>query len=892
MFNSMRTAVRRLMRITIRPGNIPLAIAAVVMVATAVFAEQQNRAVYEQSQRAFVLDRVALIRAQLEGKVTANIQLVHGLVSTIATEPDLGEERFARLAQHLFMQDHQLRNIAAAPDLIVRYVHPLGGNELALGLNYTTNADQRDATLRARDTRQIVLAGPVHLVQGGRGFIGRFPVFYTNAEGADTFWGVISAVIDADRLYDESGLTASASDIAIAISGKDGLGMRGPVFYGDAEVLGRDPVSAEVVLPAGRWVISAVPQGGWNQTPPNTLQLRLIMALAAGLVLVPILLMGRLNNERRNRLVDQRRREDELARLSRRLELALSTSQVGVWEMNIVTGHLSWDSRMNEIYGLPTDDGKRDYTHWRNALHPDDLERAEREFNEAVRSGGRYSSNFRVLTPGGQVRYIRALGAVYQDTGSSPRILGVNWDTTADAKLSEALLRAKSQAEAKNFELETAKARIEHNALHDPLTGLPNRRYLDDILEMHAQRSARVGGAASILHIDLDRFKQINDTLGHAAGDAMLIHASEILKNAVRQSDFVARIGGDEFVIFCVGEKTNGDLKILAERIIVAMRQPVPYKGHECRFGVSIGIASGSGDQISPKQLLVNADIALYRAKRHGRNRCEFFSQELQMEIVTTKRVADDILSGLENDEFLAYYQPQFCAKTLDIIGVEALARWQHPQRGMLTPDSFMQIADDLNVIATLDRMILEKALAQHKAWRAQGIDIPRISVNVSARRLHDETLLDTLRELDIEPGTLSFELVESIYLDDSDAIAGWKLDQIKDLGIDIEIDDFGTGYASIVSLLQLQPKRLKIDRQLVMPITASQEQRRLLASIIEIGASLGIEALAEGVETHEHARILEELGCTALQGYAFARPMSAEDIVGFVRSQRWRKAG
>ncbi len=878
-------------RVLARASNIPALMAVVVIAVAAGFADYQNREIHAQSQRAAVLDKLGLVRAQLEGNVYSNLQLIHGLVGVIATEPYMGQARFSALSAYLFNQSSQIINIAGAPDFVVRMVYPLSDNEAALGLNYRDNAEQRDAAMQARDSREIVLAGPVHLVQGGRGFIGRYPVYYRNGTGEERFWGIVSAVIDADRLYQESGLDAMEADLSIAISGRDGHADNGAVFYGDAAVLDSDPVRAEVLLPSGNWIISAIPNGGWSVNPPNTVVLRVGMGLAAALILVPLVLLGRLNEERRRRMIEQRRRESELSRLSRRLELALATSQVGVWEMNIATGHLSWDDRMNELYAHPCDGGERDYTHWRDRLHPDDLERAERDFNESIRSGAQYLSNYRIVTPEGETRHIRAIGSVYQDQGTAPRIVGVNWDATPDAKLSEALLRAKTQAEAKNFELETAKARIEHNAMHDPLTGLPNRRYLDEILDMHTKRSAHDGGYVSIQHIDLDRFKQINDTLGHAAGDAMLIHAAEVLRGSVRPSDFVARIGGDEFVILCIGEKSDAELRAMAERIIAAMRKPVSYQGHECRFGVSIGIAGGDVSTTPAKQVLVNADIALYRAKERGRNRAEFFSEELQAEIITAKRVADDILSGLENNEFVAFYQPQVDAKTLDIVGMEALARWNHPIRGMLTPDAFMAIAEDLNVVAAIDKLILEQALAQHRKWKAAGLSVPRVSVNVSARRLNDEGLIDTLKALEIEPGTVSFELIESIYLDERDTLVSFNIDQIRDLGIDIEIDDFGTGYASIVSLLQLRPTRLKIDRQLVMPITSSAGQRRLVGSIIEIGTSLGIEAIAEGVESFEHATILADMGCSALQGYAIARPMDGDAITQFVTSQSWRKA-
>ncbi|WMT91640.1 EAL domain-containing protein [Pelagibacterium sp. H642] len=878
-------------RAVFRASNIPTLIALIVIGITVLYAERQNREVYEQSQRTMVLDKVGLVRAQLEGKVNANLQLVHGLVSVISNEPDMDANRFAALASYLFAQENLLINIAAAPELVVRMVYPLEANAAALGLDYTANAAQREAALVARNTREIVLAGPLDLVQGGRGFIGRFPVYYTDDQGREVFWGIVSAVIDADRLYAESGVIETG-EIAIAISGRDGDRDAGGVFHGDPAILADNPVRAEVSLPSGGWTIWAAPADGWGANPPNAVVQRMGMGLAAALILVPIILLGRLNDERRRRMDEQRRREIELSRISRRLGLALASSQMGVWELDVETGALTWDARMNELYAYPADGAPRSYRDWRDRLHPDDRERAEDEFAQVLSTGSQYLSNFRIVTPAGEIRHIRAAGSIYQEKGASMRFLGVNWDATPDAKLSEALIKAKTQAEAKNFELETAKARIEHNAMHDPLTGLPNRRYLDHILEAHTRQSAGAKGHVSILHIDLDRFKQINDTLGHAAGDAMLIHAADVLKSAVRPTDFVARIGGDEFVILCLGKRADIELKGLADRIIEAMRKPVSYQGHECRFGVSIGIARGDVSAIAAKQILVNADIALYRAKREGRSRAEFFSEELQAQIVTAKRVADDILAALENDEFVAFYQPQVDAKTLDIVGMEALARWKHPTRGILTPDAFMAVAEDLNVVAAIDELILEQALDQHREWAAAGLRVPRVSVNVSARRLNDEELIGTLRGLDIAPGTVSFELVESIYLDERDSLVSWNIDQIRDLGIDIEIDDFGTGYASIVSLLQLRPNRLKIDRQLVKPITQSAEQRQLVASIVEIGASLGIEAIAEGVETREHVALLAEMGCAALQGYTIARPMAGEDATVFVAAERWREVG
>ncbi len=304
------------------------------------------------------------------------------------------------------------------------------------------------------------------------------------------------------------------------------------------------------------------------------------------------------------------------------------------------------------------------------------------------------------------------------------------------------------------------------------------------------------------------------------------------------------------------------------------MRKPVRYEGHDCRFGASIGIAIDSGSTLDAKQMLLDADIALYRAKGLGRNRFEFFSASARRDIISAKHLADEILIGLERNEFVPFYQLQFDARTLDVAGIETLARWQHPVHGLLTPDRFLDIAEDLDVVSTIDALILERALADRSVWIKDGLSIPKISVNVSARRLADPDLGKKLRALKIEPGTISFELLESISLDDCDEAVAANLKKLRKLGIDIQIDDFGTGHASIVSLLRLSPKTLKIDRELIRMLPQSSEQRKLVGSIIDIGRSLNILVIAEGVETVDHIRILEELDCDTLQGYALARPM------------------
>ena len=571
-------------------------------------------------------------------------------------------------------------------------------------------------------------------------------------------------------------------------------------------------------------------------------------------------------------------REQELEELTSRLDLALASYNCGTWESMPSKRTEIWDARMCQLYGIPASDQEISAQRWLSLIHPDDREIAER-LSPNFPSSMKESLTVRVPQPDGSIRYVRSIGKAHTMRDGSLKIVGIAFDVTEDMKMTQQLQVAKREAEAKNVELELARRRIEHNALHDPLTLLANRRKLDMELDSLSRDSQSERQQVSILHLDLDRFKQINDTLGHAAGDAMLNHAARILNRSVRQGEIVARIGGDEFVILVRNNCNPDDMAELAGRIVAELRQPLDFEGFSCRCGVSIGIAQASGMRIDARKMLVNADIALYRAKAMGRNRYEFFTQNLQAEVINHKRTADELLTAIEQNQFVTWYQPQFSAETMALTGVEALIRWNHPQRGILAPDTFLKIAEDLNVSATLDQIVLQTVLTDQMRWTAAGIHVPKVSVNVSSKRLNDAKLIDTLQTLAISPGSIAFELVESIFLDESEDVVTDNLERIKALGIDIEIDDFGTGHTSIVSLLKLKPKRLKIDRQLVMPIINAPQERALVRSIIEIAKSLGVETVAEGVETMQHATLLRELGCDLLQGYAFARPLPFADF-------------
>ncbi len=855
---------------------VPAALAIAAALVGMVRADISEHDRYRAAQRLAAAEALGTVTSSLEAKIKGNVNLVYGLVAAIAAEPDITASQFAALSERIFTVPSQLRNVAGAPDLVVRYVYPENANRTIVGLDYAADPVQYAPVLEAVKRRTLVVTGPRQLKQGGVGLIARYPVFsLVNGH----FWGMLSAVIDLDKLYRESNVDTPDQRLQIAIS-ESSASEPADVFFGDGTILGEDPVKTRIELGADTWYLSAIPKGGWRQSPPDIAQFRFVaLLLACGLV-APLIWAGWLMQQRQRSIEKLQQREEELSTLSQRLELALAASDIGVWQYDPATDTLLWDRRMRELFGIIEEKETYHHEDWQRAIHPEDLDAARRLVRQALTRDTKYISQYRVVLPDGSIRHIRSNAASYRTPSGQQRLVGADWDVTEDIHLQTVLREAQAQAEAQNDQLRAARRTLEHQSLHDALTGLPNRRFLDQFMEA----GCTMGGSnrLAFIHFDLDRFKEVNDTLGHAAGDEVLKEVTTRVLGLIGHDEFVARIGGDEFVAVTSGAAPEERVRKLAKSIIRALATPILFDGRHCHIGCSAGIACQTTAAEEPRQLLINADVALYAAKKRGRNRAEEFTEDMLLATIQTRRTSDELLTALENDEIVPFFQPQFDAQTMTIAGVEALARWHHPTRGLLTPDKFLGIAESLHRSAEIDAIILEKALFQAARWRALGLDVPKLSVNISAQRLKDERLMKRLSTLSFVPGTLSFELLESISFDGHDHALRDAIMDLKTMGIDIEIDDFGTGHASIVSLIELGPKSLKIDRKLIAPLQASGSQCRLVASIIEIGHSQGISIVAEGVETLAQAEILRGLGCQTLQGYAFSKPLSAENFIAF----------
>jgi diguanylate cyclase (GGDEF)-like protein len=432
---------------------------------------------------------------------------------------------------------------------------------------------------------------------------------------------------------------------------------------------------------------------------------------------------------------------------------------------------------------------------------------------------------------------------------------------------------------------------LSHLALHDPLTGLPNRALVLDRAEQMLARAARNPGTVpGALYIDIDGFKHVNDNLGHAAGDRLLTVAGERLQGAVREQDTVGRLGGDEFVVLV--ETTPGELTAdaLAERLTETLREPVELGDAGKLFSVTASIGVACGSYAAPDDLLRDADLALYAAKAAGKDRHALFDAGLHADAEGRLALQSDLSTAVEDQQLLLHYQPIFELASRRVVGVEALVRWRHPQHGIVAPASFIPLAEESRLIVPIGRWVLDEACRQVAAWNADGLNLG-VSVNVSAYQLgrpeFTEDVRNALERSRIAPSSLTLEITETTLVRDVPA-ACERLQEVKELGVRIAIDDFGTGYASLSHLQRMPVDILKIDRSFVSALGEGAQSRELLAAILGVGQSLSLSVVAEGIELTSQQTTLEEMGCEMAQGFLLGHPGPAHEIEALFGRGAW----
>ncbi|OGW40131.1 MAG: hypothetical protein A2010_07870 [Nitrospirae bacterium GWD2_57_9] len=435
-------------------------------------------------------------------------------------------------------------------------------------------------------------------------------------------------------------------------------------------------------------------------------------------------------------------------------------------------------------------------------------------------------------------------------------------------------------------ERKKAEETIRYQAYHDLPTGLPNKANLMDRLELELAQAERNGNRLAVLHIDLDRFKVINDTLGHLVGDKLVLLITERLKSIIRKSDTLARFGSDEFIVLVSDLGRAEDAAAFARKLVNTMQTAFEIDGHTLYITVSVGISIYPEDGVDPESLLRNADVAISHVKETGRNNYEFFDSAINVRTVERLLLESNLRESIERDELVLHYQPLVSIKTGEIMCLEALVRWDHPVLGLLQPGRFIPIAEEIGFIAEIDKWVIRTACTQLKKWHAAGLHYLCVTVNLSAQQFEQSQFLEIvsgiLRETGLGARYLNIEIPESTAMRDIDLVVP-NLEGLNDMGISIYIDDFGTGYSSLNYLKRFPIHKLKIDKSFIKGIGSDQDDRAIVSAVIAMGHNLRLNVIAEGVETEDQLTFLKSAGCDEIQGFLFSKPLPAEELTELV---------
>ncbi|GFE62442.1 bifunctional diguanylate cyclase/phosphodiesterase [Geobacter sp. AOG2] len=564
--------------------------------------------------------------------------------------------------------------------------------------------------------------------------------------------------------------------------------------------------------------------------------------------------------ETRERL---RRAEESLRQSETRLARAQKIARMGSWEWNPLTGETYWSDELYRILGFtPGDPAHVEMDWFIDLINEADQAAFKKVINSAARQCQPFSLIYRIKSQNGDELVVNSQAEVERDgEGRAQLVSGTTLDITAR-------IRAENE--------------IQQLINYDTLTSLPNRTLLHDRLRHAIAQAVRDRQMVGVLFLDLDRFKGINETLGHRAGDKLLKTIAKRLKACVRETDTLARIGGDEFAIVLMGVSSEEVVTAVTKKILGLISEPIFIDGHEIYTTGSIGIALYPMDGEDGATLLKHADQAMYQAKERDGNNFQFFSSEMNIKVLERMMLENSLRKALERGDLFLLYQPQVNTRTGTIIGLEALIRWNHPDLGVILPDKFIYLAEETGLIIPIGEWVLRTACFQAKSWQQQGFAPMRMAVNLSAKQFAQKNLDDIvaaiLLESGLDPNWLELEITESTIMKNPDSNTR-MLHRLKDMGISLAIDDFGTGYSSLSYLKHFPINRLKIDRMFVRDIAINPDDAAIVEIIISMAHTLKLSVTAEGVETRPLMEFLSSRNCAEMQGYLFSRPVRAEEI-------------
>ena len=559
--------------------------------------------------------------------------------------------------------------------------------------------------------------------------------------------------------------------------------------------------------------------------------------------------------------------ERALHQSEQRLARAQRIARVGSWEWDLHTNRLSFSPELLAILGYNTASAPPVSLEWfYNQVSPTDTPFVRKSLLSAVETGRNLSVTFRIRTGDGTEIVVASQAELIRDGNGHPELLvGTLLDVTERTR---------------------AEQEIHQLANYDILTGLPNRNLLHDRLQQAIIQAGRSQNSVGVLFLDLDRFKGINDSLGHRAGDQLLRTVAERLRVCVRESDTLSRIGGDEFVIILSMVSDEDGISSAATKVLGIISEPFVIEGQELYLTASIGIAVYPNDGSDVQTLLKHADLAMYQAKDLDRNNFQFFSSDLNVKVMERMVLENSLRKALDRNEFQLYYQPQIDVQTGAVVGFEALLRWLHPELGMISPDKFIPLAEETGLILSIGEWVIRTACKQIKAWQESGLPPARMAVNLSGRQFRsrlDDVVAAILLETGLDARWLELELTESILM--RNAAENLQLLQaLAAMGCSLSIDDFGTGYSSLSYLKHFPLGRLKIDRSFVRDITTNPDDMAIAKIIIDMAHNLNLQVTAEGVEDHDQFALLKNYGCDEMQGFLFSKPVPADKAAQLLR--------
>ncbi len=585
--------------------------------------------------------------------------------------------------------------------------------------------------------------------------------------------------------------------------------------------------------------------------------------------------LQRANQALRHQMGELEETEQALRESEEQYALATRGANDGLWDWNLRTDEVYFSQRWKAILGQKDTEVTGVINEWFKRIHPEDLEQVKNDLSNHMKGlTPHFENEHRMLHMNGEYLWVLTRGmAVRDDEDNAYRMAGSLTDINAWKMAEKQLL---------------------HDAFHDVLTGLPNRALFVDRLGQAIERTKRRrDDSFAVLFLDLDRFKVINDSLGHTIGDRLLVAIARRLEVFLRTVDTVARIGGDEFVILLEDVRGPDDAKRVATRIQEELALPFFPKDHKVFTSVSIGIVLSTSEYIRPEDILRDADIAMYRAKSKGRARFEIFDAEMRTQAIARLELETDLRRAIGFQEFLVHYQPIVSLENNRIIGFEALVRWQHPERGLIPPEEFIYVAEETGLIIPIDWWVLRTACQQLADWQTSFPSDPpiTISVNVSAKHFAG---LDLVRQVEnilqatgLDSSSLKLEITESVFME-TDDIAQKAFAQLQNIGIQLQIDDFGTGYSSLGYLQRFPVDTIKIDRSFVSRMDGHTTNSEIVRTIVRLARELNMEAIAEGVETREQLDQLKDLDCDFGQGFLISKPMNsaaAEKLISRLRN-------